>query len=267
MHEVGTEMDKPVPANIVTHVQGASVRNALRRSIACLATDPTVNTAIVTDKFATGMDGITGMDAVAPYQKVVIAFHDMKSEGSVVGRLKQYFLSRVQVEHGTAAAKAFSKPALLAIEALGSFIFSDSKRISASDRVKIVAARFAYFSHYASKEEDGVGWLTPHVDAKTFNNFDVRVVHGIEGCATVTFDDADFITRFNHGKGVLQAKFAKESGQIDGWAGPQGTYTVMRGSSERALADGAKSCVHSHGLTRTTDYRRANIRYDLVLVS
>lgn len=267
VHEVGGRMDVPVPANIISLVKGESARNNLRRGIACLATDPTVNTAIITDKHAGGMNIIPGIGIVAPYSELKISFSNMNSEGAVIERLRQYFMSRAQAQLKTAAPAAFSREKISELEGLGAYIFADSRKVTSSDRVEIVAARFSYVGTYKSLGKNGEARFAPHVDARTAKNFDIRVAHSIEGCATTGFADDDFITYFNPYRKLIDVKFARPFKMMDGWAGPQGTYTILRGSSERALADGAKPGVHAHGQARSEDCRRTSISYDLVFMS
>ncbi len=253
-----------VPGNIVVRVDNASVADKIGGCLTCFADEANVNTAIILDQAAGGMDGIGGMDIFRDDPTAIITFSDLNSEEAIATRLQNYFQSRAHSKMGKKAGSVHFMARQDDIAQLAGFVANDVRRITASGRVKIAAARLSFTDHYFSKQMDGEGWLTPHVDQIGKTNFDARLVHTVEGLATITFDDHDFVIYAEEQRGQLEVAFTGEDKVLSAFSGPQGSYTLMRSSEENVFEQGSLPAVHSHGLTRTGDLRRLTVRYDLV---
>ncbi len=253
-----------VPGNIVVRADDASVKDKIGACLTCFAHDATVNTAIILDQAAGGMDGIGGMDIFRDDPTAIITFTNLDCEDAIAMRLQNYFQSRAHSKMGKKAGSAHYATREEDVAQLASFITHDVEGITASGKVTVAAARLSFTDHYFSKQMNGEGWLTPHVDQIGKTKFDVRLVRTVEGLATIAFNDHDFVIYSEEHRGQLEVAFSGEDEVLSGFSGPQGSYILMRSSEENVFEKGSLPAVHSHGLTRIGDLRRLTLRYDLL---
>lgn len=264
LHDVQAELGN-LPQNICADFSDKPAAHKLVGTFEMFLAHPQINSGIFSDPaWHKKTAEVETLHKISNGYIVNVYFKEPNSFDSVYLRLQEYFTSRTEGIYMSHPDVEPYFPSDDEVALISETLYRDLQFIHDSNSGTVVAATTTYNPLYGNDKLDGA-WLNPHIDQLGRSNYDARVVHTLEANATVSFSSDDFsLTEDSQQKDNKWNITLSDPAQIvHGWAGPEGSYTVMRTPSDHNLGRGALPTVHAHGSMRLEDRRRWTARYDI----